>query len=177
MRRLLILFVAACLPAQEKPEYTFGTTVVSTSGLQGRICPLKENTGKLPRLEGMKSVGTIYTNVLNIWPQRFDEGFPGITDRVEWFGIDYTGRFWIENPGHYRFSLLSDDGARLRLDDKELIDNDGTHVPVALSASAFLSRGIHTIQVYRGARACDQPSRRALADLQPGRLPAAQGPR
>jgi hypothetical protein len=151
---LYVSFLAVGLAAQEKPQYTFGTTVVSTSGLQGRICHLKENTEKLPRLDRMKHVGTIYTNTLNVWPQRFDEGFPGITDRFEWFGIDYTGRFWIEEPGQYRFSLLSDDGATLRIDNKEIIDNDGTHVPTAVSASAHLSRGIHTIRVsyFQGPR-------------------------
>jgi hypothetical protein len=154
MRRILLLFVAIGLLAQEKPQYMFGTTVVSTSGLQGRIYFLKENTDKLPRLDRMKSVGTIYTNTLNVWPQRFDEGFPGITDRFEWFGIDYTGKFWIEGEGQYRFSLLSDDGAKLSIDDKEVIDNDGTHSPSGLSASAFLSRGVHTIHVayYQGPR-------------------------
>ena len=154
MFALLLLVVAAGMAAPQDPQYTFGTTVVSTSGLQGRICYLKENTNKLPRLEKMKSVGTIYTNKLNVWPQQFDEGFPGITDRFEWFGIDYTGRFWVEEPGRYRFSLLSDDGARLTIDKKELIDNDGTHAPLALSASAFLSRGVHTIRVsyFQGPR-------------------------
>jgi hypothetical protein len=154
MRLPLLLLAATSLLAQEKPEYTFGTTVVSTSGLQGRIYFLKENTEKLPRLDRMKSVGTIYTNMLNVWPQRFDEGFPGISDRFEWFGIDYTGRFWIEAAGQYRFSLLSDDGSRLSIDGKELIDNDGTHAAYALSASAFLSRGVHAMRVayYQGPR-------------------------
>jgi hypothetical protein len=154
MRPLLLLFAANGLLAQETPQYTFGTTVVSTSGLQGRVYVLKEGTGKLPRFDRTKSVGTIYTNTLNVWPQRFDEGFPGITDRFEWFGIDYTGRFWVGEPGQYHFSLLSDDGSRLSIDDKELIDNDGTHAAFALSASAFLSYGIHTIRVayYQGPR-------------------------
>ena len=68
--------------------------------------------------------------------------------------IDYTGRFWIEEPGQYRFSLLSDDGATLRIDNKEIIDNDGTHAPSALSASAHLSRGIHMMRVsyFQGPR-------------------------
>jgi hypothetical protein len=144
--------VAVCAAQDEPP--TFGTTVVSTSGLQGRIYYLKPRTVKLPRFDDLKPVGTIYTNALNIWPQEFSAGFPGITDRFEWFGIDYTGRFWIETPGQYRFSLLSDDGARLSIDDQELIDNDGNHVAIALSAGAFLSRGIHRLHVsyFQGPR-------------------------
>ena len=139
---------------RDKPQYTFGTTVVSTSGFRGRVYHLKKNTGKLPRFRRKRSVGTIYTDKLNVWPQRFDEGFPGLSDRFEWFGIDYTGQFWIEEPGEYRFSLLSDDGARLSIDDQELIDNDGAHVPQALSASAYLSRGVHKIRVsyFQGPR-------------------------
>jgi hypothetical protein len=154
MRPLLLPLFAISLLAQEKPQYTFGTTVVSTSGLQGRIYLLKENTQKLPRFHGMKPVGTIYTNTLNVWPQPFDEGFPGITDRLEWFGIDYSGRFWVEQAGQYRFSLLSDDGSKLSIDGKELIDNDGIHAAFGVSASAFLSRGIHAIHVayYQGPR-------------------------
>jgi len=151
---LLFAALASGVLAQEKPPYTFGTTVVSTSGLEGRIYFLKQNTQKLPRLDHMKPDGTIYTNTLNVWPQRFDEGFPGISDRFEWFAIDYTGRFWIDRPGQYRFSLLADDGARLSIDTHELIDNDGVHSAAALSASAFLSRGIHTMRVpyYQGPR-------------------------
>src|SRR6266849_6413025 len=111
MHPLLLLFVAIGLLAQEMPQYTFGTTVVSTSGFQGCIYFLNEDTRKLPRLDRVKPVGTIYTNTLNVWPQRFDEGFPGISERFEWFGIDYTGKFWVVVAGQYRFSLLSDYGA------------------------------------------------------------------
>jgi hypothetical protein len=68
-------------------------------------------------------------------------------DRFGWFAIDYTGRFWIDNPGQYRFSLLSDDSARMGIDGRELIDHDGIHAASALSASAFLSRGAHTLRI------------------------------
>jgi hypothetical protein len=154
--QLRIVFVSGwiCLLAQEKPQYTFGTTVVSTSALEGRVYFLKRNTSKLPRFDRRKSAGTIYTTALNIWPRRFDEGFPGISGRFVWFAIDYNGRFWIDTEGQYRFRLLSDDGARLSIDNEELIDNDGIHAALALSASAFLSRGIHTIHVsyFQGPR-------------------------
>lgn len=113
MCTLSLITLTTGLLAQENPQYTFGTTVVSTSGLDGRVYFLKKNTSKLPRFDQLQSVGTIYTNILNVWPQRFDQGFPGISDRFEWFAIDYTGRFWIENAGKYRFSILSDDGRQV----------------------------------------------------------------
>jgi hypothetical protein len=153
-RYALFLLWAGTLAGQQTAPYTFGTTVVSTSGFEGRVYLLKQNTSRLPRFTHMTPEGTIYTNTLNVWPQSFDEGFPGITDRFEWFAIDYTGRFWVEQGGVYRFSLLSDDGARLSIDGKELIDNDGPHRAVAVTARAYLTRGVHTIHVpyYQGPR-------------------------
>jgi hypothetical protein len=140
--------------AQDQPAYTFGTTVVDSSGLQGRVYHLKPNTEKLPKLSHMRPVGSVYTNSLNVWPQSFAEGFPNITERFEWFAIEYTGRFWIEKEGRYRFSLLSDDGARLEVNNKLVIDNDGVHRAEAVSSSAVLTRGVHEIKVeyFQGPR-------------------------
>ena len=142
------------LPAQDKPEYTFGTTVVDSSGLQGRVYHLKAGTHALPKFERMRPVGSIYTTSLNVWPQHFDEGFPNVTDRFEWFGIEYTGRIWIEIPGPYRFSLLADDGAKLYVNNQMVIDNDGVHESVAVSGGATLTRGVHEIKVdyFQGPR-------------------------
>lgn len=128
--------------------------MVSTSGLHGRVYHLDPDTNKLPKFDRMKPAGNIYTTTLNIWPQQFDEGFPSITDRFEWFGIRYTGKIWIETPGTYGFSLLSDDGAKLKLNDKTVIDNDGTHRANAISANTTLSRGVYEIEIdyYQGPR-------------------------
>ena len=142
------------LRAQEQSTYTFGTTVVSSSGLQGRIYHLRRNTRRLPQFERMRPVGTIYTKSLKVWPRRFEEGFPGLTKRLEWFAIDYTGRFWIEKSGGYRFSLLSDDGARLLIDGQTVIDNDGLHPPESASATAVLTQGVHDVRIsyFQGPR-------------------------
>lgn len=154
MKMLAPLFVCVCAIAEDKPAYTFGTTAVSSSGFQGHIYHLKEQTQTLPKLEKMKPAGTIYTNALNVWPQHFDEGFPGITERFEWFGIDYRSKLWIEKPGQYRFSLLSDDGAKLTIGKELIIDNDGNHGAGAVTGSALLTRGVHEIRVsyFQGPR-------------------------
>jgi hypothetical protein len=154
---LLLLFRA--LAAQETaPQQdqvpVFGTTVVLPSGLKGEVYNLRPNTSKLPNFRHMKPIGEIYTNSLNIPPRSFTSGFPGVTDRFEWFAIDYTGRFWVEKPGDYAFRLLSDDGAKLYIDDREVIDNDGGHVPIAREGETTLAGGIHSIRVsyFQGRR-------------------------
>ncbi len=126
---------------------TFGTTVVIPSGLQGQIYNIRRYTSKLPDFSKMKPIGTIYASSLNIAPQDFQRGFPGVTKRYEWFAIDYSGRFWIENPGSFTFSLLSDDGSRLYVDDQVVIENDGQHPPLEKSATVDLAGGIHHARI------------------------------
>jgi len=151
---LLVGLLLGSLAAEDKSAYTFGTTVVDSSGLQGRVYYLKPKTQALPDFNRLKPVGSVYTSTLNIWPQHFDSGFPGISERYEWFAIEYTGKFWIEEDGSYRFSLLADDGARLYLDDKLVIDNDGVHRATAASGGGKLTRGVHEIKVqyFQGPR-------------------------
>jgi hypothetical protein len=135
-----IWLVLASSRAEDKPAYTFGTTVVDSAGLQGRVYHLKPGTRKLPNFWHMRPVGSVYTTSLNVWPQKFDEGFPSITDRFEWFAIDYTGRFWIENDGDFRFSLLADDGAKPYVNNRVVIDTDGVHRATAVSGDAIHCR-------------------------------------
>jgi PA14 domain-containing protein len=141
--------------AQEQDEVpVFGTTVVLPSGLRGEVYNLRPNTTKLPNFGHMKPAGVIYTTSLNIPPREFTTGFPGVTDRFEWFAIDYTGRFWVEKPGAYNFELTSDDGSKLFIDDREVIDNDGAHVVATRWGDAALSGGIHSIRIsyFQGRR-------------------------
>ncbi len=132
----------------------FGVTVVDNSGLEGKVYLIKPESQELPNFKKLKPKGSLYTSALNIPPRHFTEGFPGITDRFEWFAIDYTGRFWIEREGMYGFGLTSDDGSKLYIDDRLLIDNDGIHPAVKLARSARLTRGVHRIRVsyFQGPR-------------------------
>jgi PA14 domain len=142
-------------PAQRQPVQTFGTTVVDPSGLRGEIYYIRPHSTRLPNFKKLKKPqGIIYTASLNVPPQNFLVGFPGVTDRFEWFAINYTGKFWIENPGKYRFSLLSDDGAKLYIDERLIVDNDGLHSPVAQEGTAKLAGGIHRLRVpyFQGPR-------------------------
>ena len=137
------------------PITTFGVTVVDPFGLKGEIYLLRPDTLWLPKFEKMKPIGAIYTSALNIPTRDFQEGFPGITDRFEWFAIDYTGYFYIDKPGKYRFLLGSDDGAKLYIDKKTVIDNDGIHPIQYEEGSVNLKGGIHQIRIayFQGPRA------------------------
>jgi hypothetical protein len=151
----------------DSPITTFGVTVVDPSGLKGDLYLIRPGATSLPDFEKLTPAGTVYTSVLNIPPRHFTAGFPGITDRNEWFAIDYTGKFYISEPGKYRFLLVSDDGSRLYIDGKRIIDNDGIHAPKVGETAINLSGGIHRIRVsyFQGPR--DQLAL-ILAVLPPG---------
>jgi hypothetical protein len=151
MRAAFIVALLACvsvMAAQEEPTVVFGTTVVIPSGLRGLVYHIKRNRTQLPDFEKLKPAGPpIYTSSLNLPPQNFLEGFPGVTKRNEWFAIDYSGKFWIAEPGLYTFSLLSDDGSKLYIDDQLIIDNDGVHAPLEKIGVADLAGGLHRMRV------------------------------
>ena len=147
-RGLLSLLACALLAAgQEQPPVSFGTTVVLPGGLEGVVYHISRFSKAIPNLQKEKPRGKVYATSLNVPNRDFKEGFPGVTKRLEWFAIDYTGRFWIEKPGLYRFALTSDDGSRLFIDERTVVDNDGVHPAATKTASVELAGGIHHIRV------------------------------
>lgn len=61
--------------------------------------------------------------------------------------IRLTGYIEIEQAGLYRLALTSDDGSRLTLHGKTLIDNDGDHPPMVASGLVRLDAGHHPIEI------------------------------
>src|SRR5688572_32220865 len=132
----------------------FGKTDKLNAGFKGEIFLLTGGTTKLPDFDTLKPVGTIYTPAINVAPQSWDAGFPGVTDRFEWFGIVYRGNFKPGSPGLYRFQLLSDDGSKLFIDDSLIINNDGIHAEASGFKDIELNASEHTIEVqyFQGPR-------------------------
>jgi hypothetical protein len=134
-------------PVDDNVSY-FGSIVPKPNSMCGDVYELPEGTRMLPSsFWDMDAVGAVYTYSLNQPYQFVAKGLPGVTSRPEWFAIDYHGVFWIKTPGEYRFLLTADDGAKLYIDDRLLIDEDGVHSPVRDGHSIQLSAGRHTIHV------------------------------
>lgn len=141
-------------PNQSEEPSTFGSSKPIPFALKGDIYYIAPETSSLPDFTKLKPVGTIYTTKLEVSPREFTAGFPGVTDRFEWFAIDYNGTFTIDKTGVYRFRVTSDDGSKVFIDNRLVIDNDGIHPPTTKEASVTLQGGLHSLRVqyFQGPR-------------------------
>jgi hypothetical protein len=63
------------------------------------------------------------------------------------WGMVLEGNFQVDRSGDYTFHLKSDDGSKLYIDDRLVIDNDGDHSLLELKNSTKLSAGTHQIRI------------------------------
>jgi uncharacterized protein (DUF1800 family) len=63
------------------------------------------------------------------------------------FGLRFDGYLRVPEDGFYRFHLTSDDGSKLWLGDRLLVDNDGRHGPGAGIGGIGLAAGLHPVRI------------------------------
>jgi hypothetical protein len=73
------------------------------------------------------------------------DAWPG-TKFVDNFYVRWTGVLKVPKDGHYKFYLDSDDGSRLFIDGKQVVDNGGTHAMAEVSGETELKAGEHEIK-------------------------------
>ena len=151
---ILLFLVIPLKHFSQEDSSVFGKKDRISNSLIGKIYFLPEGISKLPDFDTMSSVGTIYTQTINIPGRSWVSGFPGISERFEWFAIEYKGHFKVDKAGEYQFRLVSDDGARLIIDDDTIIDNDGLHAESSKNGKTSLREGVHNIilQYFQGPR-------------------------
>ena len=67
-----------------------------------------------------------------------------LDDYKNQFGIVFTGKLNAPKDGEYFFQLASDDGARVSVDGKQLVDNDGIHPSSKIAEGKVkLKQGTH----------------------------------
>lgn len=84
-----------------------------------------------------KASGVVPEIVMNVAPKTTDDAF----------ALRFTGLVSVPTTGSYTFFVASDDGSRIYINDKLLVDNDGLHGMVEKSAKVDLGAGMHKIVV------------------------------
>lgn len=71
----------------------------------------------------------------------------GVTERRDSFGLRFSGFLHVPVDAEYRFFLSSDDGARLKIEDTTVVDNDGVHPAGFRDGTIRLKAGVHELVV------------------------------
>ncbi len=69
----------------------------------------------------------------------------GVAKRGNDCALKFEGAFKVEKEGVYRFHLTSDDGSRLLIDGKTVVNNDGVHSIATATGHVTLTKGIHKV--------------------------------
>jgi hypothetical protein len=108
-------------------------------------------TNILTVLAASAPVGNFVLPNLNVGDSPSANGFPGMPSALQnkvgltGYALDCNGYLNIKTSGLYNFSMLSDDGVRLVIDNEVIINNPGLHAPTVNTASS--------IEIQRGQRA------------------------
>ncbi len=127
----------------------FGSVTPFEHAFCGDVYELPPGVTSVDEFHEFDPVASLYTDALNVPNEDITRmgGIPGVTHSSLWFGIDYYGKFYVTNPGEYVFELQSDDGARLEIDNRLVIDLDGVHPVQKQSSAMSLAVGWHSIHV------------------------------
>jgi hypothetical protein len=148
--------LAACAEVQDQgmhPEVAPSPAPASCGAVPplGKLCgcvyDVPEGTRRIPDFGALRPVELLCVDRLAVGVRNGPPGFPGVTGRFEWFGIDFHGTVLVTAPGVYTFRLASDDGARLYVDDALVLNNDGRHDVQSVEGAAALEPGLHRLRV------------------------------
>lgn len=128
----------------------FDTDVKPGHGLIGQVYIPGHPIYNLPNFKRMTPLYTFAAANLNVHARHYTEGFPTPQKQtvLENFAIRFRGKLAVDTPGTYMFELLSDDGAKLYINGKLVVDNDGTHGPQSRRAHFTLKAGFHPVEIH-----------------------------
>ena len=133
----------------------FGTDVMPGHGLIGQVYVPGGQIHRMPDFDLLTPIYTFVTANLDVSKRDYTEGFPTpeMQSVVEDFAIRFRGELAIDTPGLYHFGLYSDDGAKLYINGRLVVDNDGVHTK-GKGGSITLSKGIYPVEIqyFQGPR-------------------------
>lgn len=138
-----------------RPTFLLSAVLISTflfsaedeyrPGLIGEYFAIGAELMDFPNIAAEKKANVIKVDpIVNI--PHADQGFNG-TDLTDQFYIRWTGAIKIEKDGKYTFITESDDGSRLFIDGKAIVENGGQHGMIEKSGEVELKAGFHELKL------------------------------
>ncbi len=103
-----------------------------------------QNLQKLPQFGDLKKASTWISPEFNIDLDQMNKLLPQDNSS---FALQFEGFLVIDKPGKYTFSTASDDGSKLYINEKQIVNNDGNHGVKESAGSVELTAGRHPIRV------------------------------
>lgn len=91
----------------------------------------------LPNLAKLTSLSTTTTTEISLAPKKRDENY----------GLRFSGFIDIPTDGTYTFVMTSDDGALLKIDGADVIDDGQSHAPRAKAGTIQLPKGCYPLEL------------------------------
>ncbi len=115
-------------------------------GALTRVFEVPKGTVKIPSFDKLK---ILQAGIMPSFDNIADNDFG---DLVENFAIDARGYIEIPEDGLYKFRVWSDDGSRVTLSDKLILDHDGPHGVSHKETELYLQKGFHPfyLEFYQG---------------------------
>ena len=115
-------------------------------GLAASYYAFSNEISRMPDVSGVAVAASgvidrvVFARTTSVW-----EGMPD--DLTNCYAAVYDGALRIRDAGRYTLTLNSDDGSRLWLDGRMIIDNDGAHSMCSKSVSLPLCEGLHDLKI------------------------------
>jgi cytochrome c553 len=117
--------------------YLLGESIIVPGAEQFQATVYFGSWDNLPKFEDLTAEKAITTSGLDI----------SIAGRRDNFGIRFEAFLPINVAGRYRFHLGSDDGSRLMIDDREVVNADGVHPLSMRQGQVHLEPGVHRLRL------------------------------
>ncbi len=125
--------------SQQVVRYEYMNAVKPANPQSGIAYRYFEPSGEID-LSSIETSQPVKTGVTTIISEKLKQ-------RKDKFCLAFEGYVKIQKDGIYYFSLVSDDGSKLFIDEMETVNNDGDHGAVEKTGKAALKKGFHKIKL------------------------------
>jgi polygalacturonase len=142
-----------------KPINIQNTSILRAIAIKDGYETSRESFAKYKSLEKLGGVQYKYyesrwaklPDFINLTPLRIGVvdkfSLADLKNRGSDFGLVMHGFLDIKNSGYFNFFASTNDGSRLLVDNREIINNDGAHPTIEKSGKVYLEKGNHLIEV------------------------------
>ncbi len=122
------------------------TAVYTLAGVRAELFNYNSTLRSIPNLD--RRTADVVFEGGRIWYSSTTAPWPNLDQRfADTFAARFTGYLKIDRPGVYRLSLKSDEGSKLWVDGRLVVNNDGRHTLRERSGTINLSAGYHRLRL------------------------------